>query len=104
MNHFYTYGTKEPSFKKLKENIAQLFNVELIEHESSWWGVYAKGETPQIKEIKLYPNFVEGEGLHVDEGDFIYLLSISYPENPTEIPGLVSSGKNNFQLIRHNAL
>jgi len=104
MKHFYTYGTKESSFEKLKEDISQLFNVELQEHESGWWGIYAMGETPQIKEVKLYPNFVEGEGFHEDEGGYSYLLAISYPENPYDIPGLVSSSQNKFQLIRHNEL
>jgi hypothetical protein len=104
MEHFYTYGTKESDFEKIKSDLSELFNVKLQEHESSWWGIYAKGENSIINEIKLYPNYVEDEGLHEEEGDYKYLLDISYPNKPKDNPVSVESSPYNFVLVRHNEL
>ena len=94
----------ESDFEKLKEEISHIFKVVLSEHESSWWGIYALGRTPTIEEIKIYPNFVEGEGFHEEQGSYSYLLGLSSSENNNEIPELVSASRNKFRLIAHNEI
>ena len=104
MKHFYTYGTKESDLNAIKSDLSSLFGVTFSEHESGWWGLYALSSSPSIKEIKIYPNFVEGEGYHEEDEGLHYLLSISCPEHPDQIPELVKQSKFDFKVVRHHAL
>jgi len=100
MKNYYIYGTKEINFNSLQEDLALLFKCTLNEHDSSWWGIYAKGATKENLNIKLYPNFVEGEGHHVENKNFNYLLEII----STETSNIASNSKYSYQLISHKKL
>ena len=102
MNHFFTYGTENKNLEELTIDISKLFNVQLKEHESSWWGIYAIGKTSSIKEIKIYPNFVEGEGYHEENTNHEFLLTITDPENHIQIPEIMKNNVSKFELIIHN--
>ena len=102
MNEHFTYGTEEDNFEKLKKIIGNSFDVPMEEHESGWWGIYALAKSQEFEQIKLYPNFVEGEGHHNRDHELKYLLDISFPSGSINLANIIKEIPVNFKLVKHS--
>ena len=103
--HHFTFATKESDYALLKETLAEKLSIELTDHESSWWGQYALHENQTSLSVKIYPNFVDGEGYHEKEKkDYPYLLEICRNNNPQQVNEIISNLPINFELVRHNEI
>ena len=104
MSDYLTFATDASTFEEIKKNIELLASTELCEYESGWWGIYAQGKSHLANEIKLYPNYVEGEGYHEKDKNISYLLSFSMATDVEKIKEIVSKSMFSFKLIRHETL
>ncbi|MFC3153488.1 hypothetical protein ACFOEK_20785 [Litoribrevibacter euphylliae] len=98
MSHYLTYATKEESYDYIKEVVAEALGVDFEDHESGWWGEYA--QDPKCA-IRIYPNFVEGEGYHEKaEKDYVYLLELPNLNEVEPMKRIVSQMPIDFKLVR----
>lgn len=105
MKHFFVYATKENDLNLLKEKVENAFKCSFTDHESEWFGEYALWNGEDNKSIKIYPNYVEGEGYHIDEfPEFAYLLEISYIDEPVFVKRTMVTEAVDFELIRHDEI
>ncbi len=105
MKHFFIYITKESNYELLKQTLALAFSIEFTDRESSWWGEYALWRGDDNHSVKIYPNYVEGEGYHEeDRQDSPYLIEIPERDDPEYIKELISSLPVKFELVRHNEI
>lgn len=97
--------TKESDYELLKSVLAEAFSIEFTDRESGWWGEYALWKGENDHSVKIYPNYVEGEGYHEEEkGDYPYLLEIPFRTDPDFIKKVVSNLSVRFELVRHNEI
>lgn len=105
MKHYFSYGTKENDYELLKRILAEAFSIEFTDRESSWWGEYALWRGESELSIKIYPNYVEGEGYHEEEKVwYLYLLEIPGRSDPDFIQERMKNLSVLFELIRHEEL
>ncbi|KZN57792.1 hypothetical protein N473_26685 [Pseudoalteromonas luteoviolacea CPMOR-1] len=103
VKHYFTYITKEGNYELLKVVLAKAFSTEFVDHESGWWGEYALSKN-ECK-IKLYPNFVSGEGYHHEgKPNFPYLLEIPEQREPQRVIELMRKLPIKFELLEHDEI
>ena len=105
MKHYFTYITKEADYDLIKSVLSKAFEVEFTEHESGWWGEYALAKNANEFPIKVYPNFVHGEGYHEEQKkDYPYLVEIPGSDEPETIKSIVSTLSIRFELARQKEI
>lgn len=105
MDHFFIYATKVSSMELLQKEIEHAFKISFSKHESGWFGEYVLWQGDKNEAIKIYPNYVVGEGYHEKEfKEFPFLIEISCFENPDEIKRIISSANSLFELVRYDEI
>ncbi|KZN65025.1 hypothetical protein [Pseudoalteromonas luteoviolacea] len=72
------YVTKDSNYERLKALLAHAFSIKFSDRQSGWWGEYALWQGSYELSIKLFPNFVAGEGFHEEKKrEYPYLREIT---------------------------
>lgn len=91
MKIFDVYGSKTGNIDKNIEEVFNSLQIKLKLHESSYSGEYLRAEIPSGGNIKLIPNFHEGDWHEEDYKEYLWILEINNVKTHKEIEEKLSS-------------